>query len=430
MTDKLIELEAEEMWTPYHDEVNSLLIEEKAARHENDAVKLSELCRRVLQISFDNAQWSRLRFFIIFLVKRRGQAKKAIVELIQLAQELVEKMPNREEKMNLVVTLREATEGKLFLESEYAQCTRIFAEMKVEDGDLKEAAKYILEVQVETYGSLKKDEKIEYILYQMGLVLDLKDFVRTQIIMKKVNKKNLNDEGLEKLKVKFYQYSIQYYIHEKDHFEVAKSYQIIYDTVTDEKNKELGFEMDLARSSFENFVSFLLFSPFGPETLSLINTVSKTYRKELDNHKVLQKYVHKFLLTELLPLDEDRVAKEMEQFLAFQKQTEHHAVHLKKLSKLIIQHNIRVIEQYYERIRLERLSQLIGVGLDRCEHEIADMVHNQSVVAKIDRVEGVVSFKKKKHVNDTLNEWNSDLKKLLGKVEETCHLINRERVIT
>ena len=91
---------------------------------------------------------------------------------------------------------------------------------------------------------------------------------------------------------------------------------------------------------------------------------------------------------------------------------------------MIVQHNLRVISGYYSRIQLQRLSELMGVGVERCEHEIADMVYNKSLVAKINRLEGIVSFKKKESVNEQLNGWNSDIRSLLSKIEETCHLIN------
>ena len=42
----------------------------------------------------------------------------------------------------------------------------------------------------------------------MRLVLDLKDFVRTQIIMKKIQRRNLNDAGLEQIKVRYFELSI------------------------------------------------------------------------------------------------------------------------------------------------------------------------------------------------------------------------------
>jgi hypothetical protein len=28
-----------------------------------------------------------------------------------------------------------------------------------------------------------------------------------------------------------------------------------------------------------------------------------------------------------------------------------------------------------------------------------------------------------------LNDWNTDIRSLLGKIEQTCHLINREKVV-
>ncbi len=62
-------------------------------------------------------------------------------------------------------TIWDATDGKLYVEVAYAQCTRIFSEMCEEDGDLQKAADAILDVQVETYGSMDKKEKLDYILY-------------------------------------------------------------------------------------------------------------------------------------------------------------------------------------------------------------------------------------------------------------------------
>lgn len=74
-------------------------------------------------------------------------------------------MPNREEKYNLLSTLREASEGKLFLEREYANCTRMLCEMLEQDGKEDEATKIIQEIQIETYGSLQTVEKVDFILY-------------------------------------------------------------------------------------------------------------------------------------------------------------------------------------------------------------------------------------------------------------------------
>ena len=44
----MIELGEDEMWTPFLEEVNNLLIDEKQYRHENDHVKQAEVCRRIV----------------------------------------------------------------------------------------------------------------------------------------------------------------------------------------------------------------------------------------------------------------------------------------------------------------------------------------------------------------------------------------------
>lgn len=93
----------------------------------------------------------------------------------------------------------------------------------------------------------------------------------------------------------------------------------------------------------------------------------------------------------------------------------------------MIQHNLRVIERYYSRIRLQRLAELVGVSLQRAEQEICDMVVNKRVLAKINRLEGIVVFNhKKQQTNDKLSAWNSDIKTTLDKIEYTCHLISRD----
>lgn len=66
----------------------------------------------------------------------------------------------------------------MFLEREYSQATKKLCEYLEEDGKTDEATKIIQEIQIETYGSLETKEKVDFILYQMKLVLLRKDFVR------------------------------------------------------------------------------------------------------------------------------------------------------------------------------------------------------------------------------------------------------------
>jgi hypothetical protein len=50
--------------------------------------------------------------------------------------------------------------GKIYVENERARLTHRLAKMKEEEGDLQEAARILQELQVETYGSMERKEKV------------------------------------------------------------------------------------------------------------------------------------------------------------------------------------------------------------------------------------------------------------------------------
>jgi 26S proteasome regulatory subunit N5 len=89
----------------------------------------------------------------------------------------------------------------------------------------------------------------------------------------------------------------------------------------------------------------------------------------------------------------------------------------------IIQHNIRVASLYYRQIHGARLAQLLGLESTRLEKEIASMVSDRSVYAKIDRPKDIVRFASAKSPEAILSDWAADVEKLLHLVETTTHLI-------
>lgn len=86
-------------------------------------------------------------------------------------------------------------------------------------------------------------EKVSFILYQMKLVLLRKDFVRCQILSKKISKKHLNEKGLDELKIQYWRFMIEYYVHEKMPLLCAKAYQTIFDTING-ATEELAATLD------------------------------------------------------------------------------------------------------------------------------------------------------------------------------------------
>jgi len=78
----LIEIGADEAWTPFYESINQLMHEEKKARQENDSFKGAEICCKILQATFDEKDYAKLREWLIVLCKRRAQSKKATTDMI------------------------------------------------------------------------------------------------------------------------------------------------------------------------------------------------------------------------------------------------------------------------------------------------------------------------------------------------------------
>ena len=118
----------------------------------------------------------------------------------------------------------------------------------------------------------------------------------------------MNDFGLEKFKIQYYIFMIKYYIHEKLHLDVAKSYQTIFDTYN-KASSDLSLDPSgsLKSTSFSNFVLYLLLSPYTSEKVALLNTVKSSYPRELEQIEAIGLFVKKFLTFELLPLDQGMV---------------------------------------------------------------------------------------------------------------------------
>ena len=83
------------------------------------------------------------------------------------------------------------------MEVERARLTRRLAQIEEEQGNISKAAKILQDQQVETFGSMEKREKVEFILEQMRLCLANHDYVRTQIISKKISVRFFDTDGVQ-----------------------------------------------------------------------------------------------------------------------------------------------------------------------------------------------------------------------------------------
>jgi 26S proteasome regulatory subunit N5 len=117
--------------------------------------------------------------------------------MVQEAMSHLDDTPDMETKLELIDTLRTVTEGKIFVEVERARLTRMLSKIREDEGKIDEAADILQDLQVETFGSMEKREKTDFILEQMRLLLAKRDYTRTQIMSKKINTRFFKEEENE-----------------------------------------------------------------------------------------------------------------------------------------------------------------------------------------------------------------------------------------
>lgn len=68
---------------------------------------------------------------------------------------------------------------------------------------------------------------------------------------------------------------------------------------------------------------------------------------------------------------------------------------------------------------MKRLTALLDLSPQETEDTLSRLVVSKTIWARIDRPTGIVTFRNKKTAEDVMNEWSSDMQKLLGLVEKT-----------
>ncbi|XP_039971102.1 26S proteasome non-ATPase regulatory subunit 12 [Bactrocera neohumeralis] len=449
----------------FHDAIELLLQLEKQTRLGADMVSCSRVLVAICQICFEAQNWNALNEYVSLLARRRSQLKQAVSKMIQECCTYVDKTPDKATKLKLIDTLRSVTEGKIYVEIERARLTKILADIKEADGDIAGAASVMEELQVETYGSMDKREKVELILEQMRLCLLKEDFVSTQIIAKKISIKFFDDPAQHDLKLKFYNLMIRL-DRDGSFLKTSRHYQAIAEParpvaavpqLTEEEKKKLSEEdkkkredeikaaaaaaaalstveltPEQEKEQKEKLICAVLYcvlAPYDNEQSDMMAHLSK--KKKLEDIPAYREILRLFMSKELINFDTfnadfGSVLAENEMFA---ESTKHGRKCISELKDRLIEHNIRIIAMYYSRIHLQRMSELLNLPTNRCEEYLSKLANSDTIRVKIDRPVGIIYFTTKKSASDILNNWANDVNQLMSLVNKTCHLINKEECI-
>ena len=406
--------------------------------------------------------------------KKHSQLKQAITKMVQTVVSFLDETPDLKTKLSVIETLRTVTEGKIFVEVERARVTKILSDIKKEQGDLESAKDILCELQVETFGSMSRREKTEFILAQVALCIESGDWTQAGILGRKIStrylsrkpkktqeqldkeqkereKKKARGEEVEEekeddttdLKLEFYKQQVQLAKHDNKYLDVCKHYRQVLDTEAVEEDPDKlhpvrGYDNDMAChlltsiQVLQRIIYFVILAPHDNEQHDLLHRI---YRDSRNTKIPLDAELLKlFTVHELMRWPE--IAKkfgphlcETDVFDAKPGQDEKAHQRWEDLRKRVIEHNVRVVAKYYTRIQMTRLTQLLDLTEDETEKYISELVTAKTIYAKIDRPARVVSFAKPRDADDILNEWSHNMKSLLGLLERIDHLITKEEMM-
>ncbi|GAA5955004.1 hypothetical protein JCM3765_003159 [Sporobolomyces pararoseus] len=439
------------------DALDKLLSLEKQARNASDLSSTSRVLISIISILYQPNSPSRdltkLNEQLINLSKKHGQLRQATVKMVEKAMEFMNELPQgSKEKEDLISTLREITEGKIYLEVQRARITRQLSQIRESEGKTSEASELMQDLQVETFGSMERREKVDFILEQMRLLKLQEDWEKLAIVAKRINLRWLSDKENEDLKLRYYSLMILHGLQKDAYLEVCKYYRAVYDSpsindstpsASTSSPSSSTTSNETANAILRNIVFFVILAPYDNEQSDLLNRV---YRDErLKEMKECYDLVKCFIDPELRrwPNIEELYGDALRKTKVFGpkgtagvngdiEEEEKHAKgdeRWKVLHDRIVEHNIRVVATYYTRITLSRLSSFLNLPIPQTEQFLSSLVTSKTVYAKIDRPAGIVNFVKPKKGDEVLNEWSSDVGKLMGLIEKSCHLIAKEHAV-
>ena len=106
------------------DAISHLMTLERQCRLANDFKTLKEVCLAMINLCQSKNDWTKLNSTIAVISKKRSQSKAAITVVVDECMKFLNATPTEEIKIELIKTLQEVCEGKMYVEAECARLHR------------------------------------------------------------------------------------------------------------------------------------------------------------------------------------------------------------------------------------------------------------------------------------------------------------------
>ena len=477
--------------------INPLFDLEKVARLSGDINTVIKLVEEIIEVYFAIKDIKGLVNGIKYLMNNRGQSHQAQTAIISKAMECLEScnlsMPfhgitdettesssanltqkidvsgfapvpiyqdigdsapwtiDANDMLELLLTTRALSHGKMHLELPYAQVSVILARIceRKEKADL--ALRLLQKSSVERLSAVSKFDKTVCLIYQLSLALKQEDYIIFLRIVRRISRSTLEKTENNWLHRTYLIFLITYFGHHNQHFATFLCYWELF-LGQEEKNfsilRKAIFHLILSppeseegrlesieytifakkyASDLNRLTWIIFFQEIMDESISS-NRIPKDQRERLFLDTTFPHSKVKAILDFFVEYKWKRTTDLMDDFknagLANEVTSEHLA---SSLRKRFAEKNILVIAKYYTRITIQQLAEYADASNEEVEELVRVMVSNKLLRTKIDRVDQVVTFPDNAPQED-VNKLNDSVKELLDIVQETCHLIERERL--
>ncbi|OAV92790.1 hypothetical protein, variant, partial [Puccinia triticina 1-1 BBBD Race 1] len=370
--------------------LEKLLGLEKQTRNASDLSSTSRLLLEVVQIVFESKDIDGLCLHVHQLARKHGQLRQATTTMVDRVMSFLGEL-DQANKIKLIDSLREVTEGKIYLEVQRARLTKQLAQIREAEGAPGTANELMQELQVETFGSMERREKMDFILEQMRLLRTQEDWEKLAIVSKKINSKWLGEAENEDLKLRFYGLMISYGSKMSRHLDLCKYYRSIHEC------KSVEAEPAQALAALRNAVYFVILAPYDHEQSDLLHRLAQE-EEELKKIEAVYDLVKCFTTPELMrwPGIQELYGPVLRKSRVFGPAGTSGLVgdiaeddplagdrRWEELHKRVVEHNIRAVSRYYSRLTLERLSELLDLSPGGSERRLAQLVSSGTVCANV-----------------------------------------------
>ncbi|KAF9764831.1 26S proteasome non-ATPase regulatory subunit 12 [Nosema granulosis] len=372
---------------------NELYELERQARKEGNVEALKDIFLRMVQLCGDDREVISL---IRVLASRRGQDRNSIKWLIK-------EVYKKEEEFARSI-LSEVVEGKMYLEAERIAITLDLKEKYEAQGDIKKALEIILDVPVETFTMIPEMTIVKYQLEQFRLCVEVQDWVRADITMKKIRKKYFVENEAIEDELLFYKYIVDLYLGQEKFFEASSTY-LKLNEIADNKESTI----------LASFFGILCSCEGEKKDVRIQKRELLTkLANDKNNEEGMRLFLDRFLSS--LVIEKQAVGsimsivnryKNVDNYLPF-------------VLRAVDEHNFFIVEKFYATVSISTCSKLLDVDSEDLINRISFMVNNGLSTAKINQKEGLVVFGDKK--------WNSDVGDVLNKLIKVDHMIHKENL--